>query len=32
MKKVSLLLVSLLTVFVTSLTMVAYAAPSDENP
>ena len=32
MKKVSLLLVSLLTVFVTSLSMVAFAAPSDENP
>ena len=32
MKKVSLLLVSLLTVFITSLSMVAFAAPSDENP
>ena len=32
MKKVSLLLICLLTVFVTSLTMVAFAAPSDENP
>ena len=32
MKKVSLLLVSLLTVFITSLSVVAFAAPSDENP
>ena len=32
MKKVSLLLICLLTVFVTSLTMVACAASSDENP
>ena len=32
MKKVSLLLVTLLTVFITSLSMVAFAAPSDENP
>lgn len=32
MKKVSLLLVSLLTVFITSLSMVAFAAPNDENP
>jgi hypothetical protein len=32
MKKVSLLLVSLLTVLITSLSMVAFAAPSDENP
>ena len=32
MKKVSLLLITLLTVFVTSLSAVAFAAPSDENP
>ena len=32
MKKVSLLLVALLTVFITSLSVVAFAAPSDENP
>ena len=32
MKKTFLLLVSLLTVFVTSMSMAAFAAPSDENP
>ena len=32
MKKVSLLLISLLTVFITSLSVVAFAAPSEENP
>ena len=32
MKKVSLLLVALLTVLITSLSVVAFAAPSDENP
>ena len=32
MKKVSLLLLSLLTVFITSLSTVAVAAPKDENP
>ena len=32
MKKVSLLLVALLTVFITSLSVVAFAASNDENP
>ena len=32
MKKVTLLLVSLLTVFITSLSAVAFAASGDENP
>ena len=32
MKKISLLLITLLTVFVTSLSVVVFAAPSDENP